>query len=126
ARADLAKAWMYIGIVRVHGGADGDASKRAFEQALALDPSVELDRTVADQESLRHFADAGGRVDASELEPQTPDPEQRRTEAELRAEAARAGLECSPRLEKLETRRVLPIWCEARDRFWRVTLHYLA
>ena len=51
ARTDLARAWMYIGIVRGGGRQDAEGAKEAFEQALALNPKVELDARVANPET---------------------------------------------------------------------------
>ncbi len=127
-RSDLAKAWMYIGIVRGNGTRDLDAAQAAFEQALALDPQVQLDASVASPATIRRFAKAGGSVDTSSLP--EPEPEAARakphSESELRALARRAGLVCGSTPSRLQTRRSLPVWCEARDSFRRVTLRYLA
>jgi len=127
ARADLAYAWMYIGIVRGGGRQDADGAKQAFEQALALDRGVQLDVRVATPETAALFAAAGGKV--SVAPPPEPRPEvvnEARPEAELRAEAARFGLVCGPQVASLQTRRVLPIWCETNAASARVTLRYHA
>ncbi len=55
----VARAWMYLGIVRAGSRGDGDAVREAFSNALTLDPAVELDapivgpETAAEWESLR-------------------------------------------------------------------------
>jgi hypothetical protein len=128
-RSELARAWMYIGIVRGSGRQLAEEAKQAFEQALALDPKVGLDTSVATPETVLWFAEVGGKVEAQRLaeakHATTPEPVRVRSEAELRQVAARAGLVCGPKLSELQTRRSLPVWCEARDNFWRVTLRYL-
>lgn len=127
ARADLAHAWMYIGIVRGGGRQDEDAAKQAFEQALALDPKAQLDVRVATPDVAALFAAAGGKVTgAPASEPRPERVASARPEAELRAEAARFGLVCGPQLGALETRRALPIWCEAGVASARITLRYYA
>jgi hypothetical protein len=125
-RSDLARAWMYVGIVRAGGKQDSDGAKAAFEQALALDPKVELDTTVANPETSALFAGAGGKVAPAALAQQKAPPPvaEARPEAALRAEAARAGLVCGPNLSELQTRRSLPVWCQVHEKFWRVTLRY--
>lgn len=127
AREDLAAGWMYIGIVRA-GKQAADEAQAAFEQALALDPKVKLDISVASPETAALFVAAGGKVQGIELPAPNaaPSVETPRTESELRAEAARAGLVCGPQLGSLQTRRSLPVWCEANPKFWRVTLRYYA
>lgn len=127
AREDLAFGWMYIGIVRA-GKQAPDQAQAAFEQALALDPKVVLDTSVASPETAALFVAAGGKVTGVELpEPNAaPAVDTPRTEAELRTEAARAGLVCGPQLGSLQTRRALPVWCEGSRKFWRVTLRYHA
>lgn len=126
-RADLAHAWMYIGIVRGGGRQDRDGAKQAFEQALALDPKVQLDVRVVNPDTAAMFAAAGGRVSGvapPETRPEVGD--QPRPEAALRAEAARFGLVCGPQLSRHQTRRALPIWCETSAASARVTLRYHA
>jgi len=126
-RADLAKAWMYIGIVRAGGRQDAEGAKQAFEQARALDPKVALDENVANPDTATLFVAVGGKVSAAK--PEEPLPAavaEARPEAELRAQAARAGLVCGPPLTKLQTRRALPVWCETTSASARVTLRYHA
>ena len=125
-RADLASAWMYIGIVRGGGRQDAEGAKQAFEQARVLDPKVQLDVSVANPDTARLFVAAGGKVSGVAPEPPPEAADEPRPEAELRAEAARAGLVCGPPVTELQTRRVLPVWCDASAASVRVTLRYLA
>ena len=127
ARADLARAWMYIGIVRGGGRQDAEGAKEAFEQALVLDRKVALDARVANPETAAFYVAAGGKFPGvAPAEPGQVLPDEPRPEAELRAEAARAGLVCGPQVSRLQTRRVLPVWCETSSRSARVTLRYYA
>src|SRR6186713_598025 len=126
ARKDLARAWMYIGIVRGGGRQDAEGAKEAFEQALALNPKVELDARVANPETAAFYVAAGGKAPGVAPAKPAVKPDEPRPEAELRAEAARAGLVCGPQSSSLQTRRALPVWCETSSRSARVTLRYYA
>jgi len=56
----LARAWMYLGLVRGSGKNDLAGAKEAFTRALALDPAVELDGTLATDATQQAFIEAGG------------------------------------------------------------------
>lgn len=126
-RAELALGWMYVGIVRA-GAQDADGATTAFEQALVLDPEIRLDVDVANATAQALFLRAGGEVDGEVAVPPASSqrPDKSRSARELRAAAAKNGLVCGPGAGRLETRRPLPVWCEHSERFWRVTLRYLA
>jgi len=56
----LARAWMYLGLVRGSGKNDLVGAKEAFKKALELDPAVELDGTLATDATQQAFVEAGG------------------------------------------------------------------
>jgi hypothetical protein len=56
----LARAWMYVGVVRGSGKQDMAGAKEAFNTALALDPKVKLDQDISSPETKQAFANAGG------------------------------------------------------------------
>src|SRR5882724_2735994 len=56
----IAKAWMYVGIVRGSGKSDQAGAKEAFQKALSTDPTVKLDTQLATPETQKTFADLGG------------------------------------------------------------------
>jgi hypothetical protein len=58
--AVLARAHMYIGIVRGAGRNDLKGAQKAFEEALAKDPNVELDDALATPEVKKAFESAKG------------------------------------------------------------------
>ena len=51
----LARAWMYVGVVRGTGRTDLGGAKEAFTQALASDPNVALDNDIATDEVKQAF-----------------------------------------------------------------------
>jgi hypothetical protein len=67
--AVLAKAWMYVGIVR-GGQADAQGAQEAFLTAVTLDPNVELDAAMATEETQQAwttiFGDLSDDVDDDE------------------------------------------------------------
>lgn len=126
ARADLARAWMYVGVVRSSGKQDAEGAKEAFLQALVLDPGVTLDTKVANPETAILFERVREEGASATAATAPSEPAEPRDEEALRAEAKQAGLVCGPVVKDLQTRRPLPLWCQSDDRFWRVTLRYLA
>ena len=65
-----AKIWMYIGVVRVDGRHKPAQAKQAFEDAVKLDPGVQLDRAMASPEAASLFGKANGSIrDASPPKP---------------------------------------------------------
>jgi hypothetical protein len=118
----LARAWMYIGIVRGSGKSNIGGAKEAFQSAVALDASVKLDVALATAETQAAFNEtAGGGGGAAEApapplagggdeEPgETPDGE---------------GLNCTPTTAEVETRRRIPVQCTSDEDATSVELRY--
>lgn len=119
----LAKAWMYVGIVRGSGRNDQAGAKEAFSTALATDPNVKLDAGLATPETQATFANSGG---AGAVEtPTTP-----AGKAEKAAPAGEApegnGLTCTPSVTEVETRRPIPVQCKIDEEVTSVELRYKA
>jgi hypothetical protein len=108
----LAKAWMYIGVVRGSGRNSLAGAKEAFARAIALDPGVELDSALATATTERAFQDAGGWATTSA---KATKPSDTAAPAPPKAAAAAegAGLECTPKTHEAETRRPVPVQCRA-------------
>ncbi len=66
----LAKAWMYVGIVRGSGKQDMNGAREAFMNAIALDPQATLDEAIASPETKTVWAEITGTAAA----PPTPPP----------------------------------------------------
>jgi hypothetical protein len=118
----VARAHMYIGIVRGSGKQDQAGAKQAFEAALAADATVKLDEAIATRETKATFeaASGGGGGAAPAEEPAEPSAE--------KPSAAAADLpgemECTPDVPEVETRRPIPVSCTTDEDAVRVELRY--
>jgi len=100
----LARAFMYVGIVRGSGKNDMAGAKEAFVKAKELSPGVKLDGELATTETQKLFAELGG-PPAEAAEPEAP--------AEPAAPPAEdVTLNCSPTVLEIETRRPVPVECQ--------------
>ena len=106
----LAKAWMYVGVVRGSALNDAAGAKEAFAKAKALDPKVKLDAELATPETQKIFAEvAGGAEVAAESAPETAAATPKETEATAGEATA---LDCTPSVMEIETRRPIPVECK--------------
>lgn len=114
----LARAWMYLGIVRENGLRRSAAALQAFDSALSTDPEVLLDLDLAGAGSEKLWALAQERARA-----QKPGAHDARHQAKL--DEANRALRCTPRvLEALPGKR-LPIVCQLPPQAERLTVHFL-
>ncbi len=114
----LAKAWMYIGIVRGSGKADAAGATEAFRQALSLDAAVALDMALATDETRQAFADAkssaaagGSGGGGAETPPKPPT-------------SAVGGMDCQPRVAEVQSRRAIPVSCTTDEEAASAELQY--
>jgi hypothetical protein len=108
----VAKAWMYVGVVRGSGRNDQPGAQEAFTTAMSIDPNVALDNEIATDPVKATFAKVkGGAVVAG---------------GETSAPAGGGGFTCAPAPTEIETRRPFPLQCEADDKVAAVKLHYKA
>lgn len=134
--ATIARAWMYVGVVRGSGKSDQHSAKEAFETALGHDPAVELDEALATPETKKTFEAVrktrpeGGRrvplIGAStvgdEADEELPLPAA--PAAEEKPKPKRTGLVCTPTSREVQTRRAIPFDCRADEEVARMTLRY--
>jgi len=113
----LGKAWMYVGIVRGSGKNNQAGAKDAFQKALAADPSVKLDTVLATPETQATFAALGGTA-AAAPEPAAP------AAAPAAAAHAGGGLNCTPDVRSVETRRQIPVQCSSDEEATSMELKY--
>jgi hypothetical protein len=102
----LARAWMYLGIVRGSGKNDVPGAQEAFAQAVALDPAVKLDAELATSKTARAFEAAGGRT--------TRTPAGKEVTSGGKQPAAPTGsaeLTCDPAAREIATRFPVPVSC---------------
>jgi hypothetical protein len=116
----IAKAWMYIGIVRGSGKNNQAGAKDAFQKAVAADPSVKLDTVLATPETQATFnAVSGGAAAAPEPAPTPVAPV-----AAAPAAPPGGGLTCTPAVGTVETRRVIPVQCSTDEEVTSMELKY--
>ncbi|MCA9631754.1 MAG: hypothetical protein KC766_29070 [Myxococcales bacterium] len=121
----IAKAWMYVGIVRGSGKADIAGATEAFQQALSIDPKVSLDNALATDDTKKAFADAAAAVGANPSEGGSggtgggtePPPDKP-------ARPAAGAMDCQPRITEVDTRRPIPISCTSEEDATAAELKY--
>jgi hypothetical protein len=117
----IARAWMYVGIVRGSGRNDQAGAKEAFQKAIASDPQVKLDSALATPETQKTFEGSGGAagaaappaVGATDAAPDGGDEE-----------AGPGGMKCTPDAMEIETRRPIPVECSTDEEAASVELRY--
>jgi hypothetical protein len=113
----IAKAWMYVGIVKGAGRNDLGAALDAFKKAIAADPGVQLDDQVATEQVKATFAKAKGGGGGGGGAVTTPTP----------SGGGGEGFTCTPVPgTEVETRRPIPVSCEADADLKGAKLHFKA
>lgn len=114
----LARAWMYVGIVRGSGKKDMGGAKEAFATALALDEKVKLDTDLASPETKAAFAQAGGSGGGASVAPPPGGGEDIGGEeipgGDVGAVATTdvpGGMVCTPEVLEIQTLRPIPVSC---------------
>ena len=116
--ATLAKAWMYVGIVRGSGKQDTQGATEAFAKALAIDGNVVLDETLASPEVKAAFVAAGGASGPAVAAPTG-------TDAPATAKVEEGGsMVCSPDVGDVQTRRAIPMSCSTDESAARMEIRY--
>ncbi len=136
----IAKAYIYLGVVRGNGKQDLAGARRAFENAQAFDPNVTLDATLVTPAVMSEFNKVMGKEKdtepAKEAKPAKPEekkPEAAEEEEEkpsakkpTQARVAPVGdLRCSPATGyEIQTARPIPVNCEKMEGVVRGELYY--
>jgi hypothetical protein len=118
--AVLAKAWMYVGIVRGSGKNDQAGAKEAFQKALSTDPAVKLDTQLATPETQKTFEGLGGAGAAAPTETAKPAP----AAAANEDAGDKGGLKCTPDVRELQTRRPIPMECTSDEEVASMEIRY--
>jgi len=114
----LARAWMYIGIVRGSGKSNIAGAKEAFQSAVALDASVKLDVALATAETQAAFNETASGGAAPVVEAPVA------TSSEPSETPSGEGLECTPTTAEIETRRNIPVQCTSDEDATSMELRY--
>ncbi len=110
----IAKAWMYVGIIRGSGKNDQKGARKAFVTAVGYDPNVVLDEGLATSATKKTF-DAVKRTGGGESQP---------TAGLGDLDEGAAKMECSLQVSEVQTRRPIPIECTTVSAATKVELHY--
>lgn len=124
----IAKAWMYVGIVRGSGKNDLKGAKEAFQKAVAADAKVALDDALATPETKKVFAEvqggggaagtggSGGEAGKGEGGEGGKKPP--------KGEDAAGEMDCVPKVTEVQTRRPIPISCTTEEEATKAELKY--
>lgn len=112
----IAKAWMYIGIIRGAGNSDLRGAKEAFRNALGVHSGVALDNDLATPEVQAAFAEARGQAPASPAAPVTlpPAPEEPAAPPPPPPPVNLPPMQCEPKVQEVQTRRPVPVSCTSQ------------
>lgn len=118
--AVIAKAWMYVGIVRGSGKSDQGGAKEAFQKALSTDPTVKLDTQLATPETQKTFEGLGGSGAAA-----SPEPKPTAAAPAANDDAGdKGGVKCTPDVRDFETRRAVPMECTSDEEVASMEIRY--
>jgi len=119
----IARAWMYVGIVRGSGKNDQAGAKEAFQKAIGADPQVKLDTALATPETQKTFETSGG-AGGSAAPPEATPTEKAPPAASGGEEEGPGGMKCTPDAMEVETRRPIPVECVSDEEAASVELRY--
>ncbi len=122
--ATVARAWMYIGLVRGSGNQDLDGASEAFRKAVAADPNIKLDEDLATDEVKATFAAAKGDAGATEEVALEEDGAVQLEPDGASGAALPGGMNCTPNVSEVETRRAIPVSCTTDQPATRAVLYY--
>jgi hypothetical protein len=124
--ATVAKAWMYVGVVRGSGKSNQHSARQAFEEAFALDPEVVLDEALATPDTTTTFRTARQeRPAGSQPVPLIgPSPTSGAAVPAEKEPLSKAGLVCTPSARDVQTRRPIPVECRTDGEVVRMSLRY--
>jgi hypothetical protein len=118
----IARAWMYVGIVRGSGKNDQAGAKEAFQKAIATDPQVKLDTALATPDTQKSFEASGGAAGSAATPEPTPDAAA--PAAAGGEDEGPGGMKCTPDAMEIETRRPIPVECASDEEAASVELRY--
>jgi hypothetical protein len=107
--AVMAKAWMYVGLVRIVGKNDVAGARVAFAEALKADPQAQLDADLETPEARSLWQEVQANP-AAATEPPKP--------------TVLGGMQCTPVVREVQTRRPVPVACSSDQPATRAELKY--
>ncbi|MEZ4225286.1 MAG: hypothetical protein R3B13_30320 [Polyangiaceae bacterium] len=122
--AVIARAWMYVGIVRGSGKGDQKGAADAFKQAVAADPSVKLDDALATAETKKAFQDIAGSAGSTGGSGGSGGEAGGGGKKPPKGEDVAGEMECEPQVTEVETRRAVPLTCTTEEDAVKAELRY--
>src|SRR5687768_13640880 len=119
----IARAWMYVGIVRGSGKNDQGGAKEAFQKAIAVDPQVKLDGALATPDTQKTFEGVGGTAGSAPT-PQPPAGGETAAPAGGEETEGPGGMKCTPDAMEIMTRQPIPVECHSDEEAASVELRY--
>jgi hypothetical protein len=116
----IAKAWMYIGLIRGVGSQNLKGAKEAFRNAVSTFPGVPLDTDLATPEVQAAFHEIAGRsTSSSSQEPAQvvltpPNTPASAPSAPAAPPPPPAPIQCEPKVQEVQTRRPVPVSCVSK------------
>ncbi len=118
----IAKAWMYVGIVRGSGKQDQAGAREAFDKAFATDKNVQLDAALATADTKKTYeaaaAAAGGGGGTAVTLPNNGGGKKPFNE-NLPGE-----MQCTPDVGEVQTRRPIPVSCTTDEDAVKAEIRY--
>lgn len=129
----VARAYLYLGIIRGNGKQDIAGARAAFENAYAIDPTITIDPSLVTPAVLDEFNKATGKqgADALKAPPKPAEgeenlevPGEKKVATEARV-APVGELRCSPAMGyEVQVGRPIPVHCEKMEGVLRGELYY--
>jgi hypothetical protein len=117
--AIVARAWMYVGIVRGSGRDDVTGATQAFQSAKAADPAVQLDELFATDMVKKVFGQTPAPAASGDNKPLMGDIRDR-----AGTQPAVSAIVCSLDVTEVETQRPIPVSCRAPAGTVKATFAY--
>jgi hypothetical protein len=102
--AIIAKAWMYVGLVRIVGNGDSEGARAAFVRAIKIFPATQLDPDLQTPEAQHLWSAAHDKQSGDR--------------------AVLGGMQCTPEVREVQTRRPIPIACSTDQPATRAEIKY--
>ena len=117
----LAKAWMYVGIVRGSGKQDMNGAKEAFMNAVGIDSNIKLDEAIASPETKAAWQEIAGGTAPTPPKPtgEDPPPKPKGDDRDVAGD-----MECTLEATEVQTRYPIHFACTTEEDATSAELRY--